>query len=84
MSIFGKIYLNKIISSRRCQYCSNILTKNIESDVQSWLSFGRAFTPGQTQTGQHIGRGFVLLLPQAAVLPGSDADSDGVEPVSNV
>ena len=29
---------------------------------------------------QDWGRGFILLLPQAAVLPGSDAGSDSVEP----
>ena len=31
---------------------------------------------------QDWGRGFILLLPQAAVLPGSDAGSDGVESAS--
>ena len=28
---------------------------------------------------QDWGQGFILLLPQSAVLPGSDAGSDGVE-----
>ena len=32
---------------------------------------------------QDWGRGFILLLPQAAVLPGSDAGSDVVEPASS-
>ena len=41
-------------------------------------SFGRASTPGQTQTGW--GQGFILLLPQTAALPGSDAGSDIVQP----
>ena len=33
-------------------------------------------------TDQDWGRGFILLLPQAAVLSGSDAGIDGVEPAS--
>ena len=32
---------------------------------------------------QDWGRGFNLLLPQAAVLPRSDAGRDGVEPTLN-
>ena len=41
----------------------------------SWsLSFERASTSGQTRT--EPGRVFILLLPQAAVLPGSNAVSD--------
>ena len=43
------------------------------------LSFERASTPGQTQT--ELGRGFILLLRQDAVLPGSNAGSDGVNPI---
>ena len=43
-------------------------------------SFGKASTTGQTQTD--LGRGFILLPPQAVVLPGLHASSDGVEPVS--
>ena len=38
-------------------------------------------TPGQTQTG--LGRGFILLLPQTAALPGSDAGSDVIQPASS-
>ena len=41
----------------------------------------RVSTPGQTQTG--LGRGFILLLPQTAVLPGSDAGSDVIKPASS-
>ena len=38
------------------------------------------YDPGQTQ--QKDGdRGFMLLPPQPAVLPRSDAGSDGVEPI---
>ena len=40
----------------------------------------RASTPGHTQTG--LGRGFILLLLQAAVLPGPDAFSDIVKSAS--
>ena len=38
------------------------------------------YDPGQTQEKDR-GRGFILLPPQLAVLPKSDAGSDGVEPV---
>ena len=44
-------------------------------------AFGRASTPSQTQTG--LGPEFILLLPQAAVLPGSDGGTDGVKPASS-
>ena len=37
------------------------------------MSFGRAYTLSQTQTR------FILLLPQAAALPRSDAGSNGVK-----
>ena len=36
--------------------------------------------PLQVRHKQDWGRGFILLLPQTALLPGSDAGSDGVEP----
>ena len=32
---------------------------------------------------QDLGRGLILILSQAAVLPGSDTGSDGVEPASS-
>ena len=48
----------------------------------SWSSsFGRASTLGQHK--QDWGRGFILSLPQAAVLPKSDAGSDVVKPASS-
>ena len=37
------------------------------------------YDPGHTQE-KDGDRGFLLLLPQPAVLPGLDAGSDGVEP----
>ena len=36
----------------------------------------------QVRQKQDWGRGFILLLPQAAVLPGSDAGNDVVKPAS--
>ena len=51
--------------------------KRVNFDVSS--SFERASTPGRTLTV--LRQKFILLLPQAAaVLLGSDVDSDGVEP----
>ena len=38
--------------------------------------------PLEVSHEQEWGRGFIFLLPQTAVLPGSDAGSDGVEPPS--
>ena len=58
--------------------CKNAKNKNATVCVCQLLLFGRAFNPGQTQT--ELGRRFILLLPQAAAPPGSDAGSDDVEP----
>ena len=45
-------------------------------------SFKEISTPGQIQTG--LGpRVYTLLLPQTAVLPGSDASSDVIKPASS-
>ena len=50
-----------------------------ENDLSSLLSlFGRAFT--LVRHKQDWGQGFILLLPQAAVLPRSDAGSNVVKP----
>ena len=46
--------------------------------ILSLLSFERTFTPSQTQTG--FGPRFMRLLPQDAVLPGSKAGNDSLEP----
>ena len=51
-----------------------------KDQTSSSPSFGRAFYPGQTQTG--LGRRFIFLLPKTAVLPGSDAGSN-VKTASN-
>ena len=39
--------------------------------------------PLQARHKQNWGRGFILLLPQTAALPGSDAGSDVVKPASS-
>ena len=39
--------------------------------------------PLQVRQNQDLGRGFILLLPQAAVLPGSDAGSDVIKPIGS-
>ena len=39
--------------------------------------------PLQVRHKQDWGRGFILLLPQAAALPGSDAGSDVIKPASS-
>ena len=44
----------------------------VRATSSSW--FGRHPIQVRHETG--LGRGFILLLPQAAVLPGSDAGSD--------
>ena len=38
----------------------------------------------QARHKQDWGRGFILLLPHVAVLPGLDAGSEGVEPASGL
>ena len=38
--------------------------------------------PLQVRHKQDWGRGFIILLPQASVLPGSEAGSDVVKPAS--
>ena len=48
--------------------------------IGSSSSFGEVSTPGQTQTG--LGPRVILLLPQTAVLPRSDAGTDVIKPAS--
>ena len=50
----------------------------VSCKYQNSSSFKRLSTSGETKTG--LGLRFILLLPQTAVLPGSDAGSNGVEP----
>ena len=49
--------------------------------ISSSLSFEGY--PLQVRHKQNWGRGFILLLPQAAVLPESDADSGVIKPASS-
>ena len=48
----------------------------------SWPSSFEAH-PLQVRHKQDWARGFILLLPQTAVLPGSDAGSDVIKPASS-
>ena len=49
--------------------------------IQSSSSFEEY--PLQVRHKQDWGRGFILLLPQTAALPGSDAGSDVIKPASS-
>ena len=53
----------------------------IDSSSSSSCSFGRTSILGQQKA--EPGPGLILLLPQAAVLTGSDAGNDGVDPASD-
>ena len=48
-----------------------------------WSSSSFEGHPLQARHKQDWGRGFILLLPQAAALPGSDAGSDVIKPASS-
>ena len=58
---------------------------NVVVDAQSESSSSSSFEghPLQARHKQNWGRGFILLLPQTAVLPGSDAGSDVIKPASS-
>ena len=53
--------------------------------ARSWTTLPSSFEeyPLQVRNKQYWGRGFILLLPQTAVLPGSDAGSDVIKPASS-
>ena len=56
-------------------------TGNIKGTSSSSSSFeGHSL---QARQKQDWGRGFILLLPQTAALPGSDAGSDVIKPASS-
>ena len=71
--------ITTILDPSNCYTFKKILKK--ETNHLSSSLFGRASTPGQTQMG--LGPRVYPLLPQAAVLPGSDAGSDVVKPASS-
>ena len=52
-------------------YCSSLSSSSFEG------------YPLQVRHKQDWGRGFILLLPQTAALPGSDAGSDVIKPASS-
>ena len=54
------------------------LNKNLPSSSSSFEGY-----PLQARHKQNWGRGFILLLPQTAALPGSDAGSDVIKPASS-
>ena len=59
---------------------NKVINKNQILSLSSSSSFKRY--PLQVRHKQDWSRAFILLLPQAAVLPGSDAGSDVVKPPS--
>ena len=64
----------------------NILAKIKKKDFQNhFKSSSSSFEGHPLQVGhqQDWGRGFILLLPQTAALPGSDAGRDVIKPASS-
>ena len=59
--------------------------KKIHQALESESSSSSSFEghPLQVRHKQYWGRGFILLLPQTAALPGSDAGSDVIKPASS-
>ena len=55
------------------------------SIVYSYIQSSSSFEghPLQARHKQNWGRGFILLLPQTAAMPGSDAGSDVIKPASS-
>ena len=68
--------------SVKCNICFYLLVWQIMANAMKnkthHCCLKRASTPGRIQTG--LGPRVYLFLPQAAVLPGSDASSDVVKP----
>ena len=57
---------------------SRVISKILGSSSSSFEGH-----PLQARHKQNWGRGFILLLPQTAALPGSDAGSDIIKPASS-
>ena len=55
----------------------------IEKNFAKWSHHHLERHSLQVRHKQDWGQKFILLLPQAAVLPVSDAGSDGIEPASS-
>ena len=60
---------------------NKILLFVVKSDVNKSSSWSFEGCPLQVRHKQDWGRGFILVLPQTAVLPESDAGSDVIKPV---
>ena len=63
------------ILSVACIYCAIAHRSSSSSSFEGH--------PLQARHKKNWGRGFILLLPQTAVLPGSDAGSDVIKPASS-
>ena len=61
------------------------IKRTLAESSSSSLSSSSSFEgyPLQVRHKQDWGRGFIFLLPQTAVLPGSDAGSDVIKPASS-
>ena len=57
--------------------------EEVERRLESWKSSSFEGYPLQARHKQDWGRGFILLLPQTAALPESDAGSDVIKPASS-
>ena len=62
---------------------SNLLTFYYKKSLLLLSSSSFEGYPLQVRHKQDWGRGFILLLPQTAALPGSDAGSDVIKPASS-
>ena len=83
MPYFGVTLISTLVESIQSRNCFNVIKiffQWLRGRVSS-SSFGEVSTPCQTQTrlGLRVYY-YILLLPQAAILPGSDAGSDVVKP----
>ena len=57
--------------------------RNLQLNTISWSSSSFEGYPLQVRHKQDWGRGFILLLPQTAALPGSNAGSHVIKPASS-
>ena len=71
-----KIAAYKIQNNKKISCFQSSKYKSSSSSSFEWY-------PLQARHKQDWGRGFILLLPQTAALPGSDAGSDVIKPASS-
>ena len=81
MIYYQSIILNKGINKLRVIVYKKYLANKSDNCIYS-LSSSSSFEgyPLQVRHKQEWGRGFILLLPQTAVLPGSNTGSDVINP----